>query len=110
MALFRDDPQDELFLIENPGADKKEGTRIEQLCFGKEAFYFPPQKYLPYRAVKGAEIIPTSFHVTGCCGKSLPAFAVKVRYGEEGKFVPLVMEKKENAERAMGLILEGAGL
>jgi len=30
MALFRDDPQDELFLIENPGADKKEGTRIEQ--------------------------------------------------------------------------------
>ena len=54
----------------------------------------------------GAEIIPTSFHVTGCCGKSIPAHAVKITYGREGKFVSLVMEKKANAERAKELILE----
>ena len=110
MGFFTDDPYDGAFLIEDPAKDKKTGLRLEQFRFGQEAVYFPPQKYLPYSACTGAEIIPTSFHVTGCCGKSIPAHAVKITYGGEGKFVSLVMEKKANAERAKELILEKCGL
>ena len=106
MGFFSDDPFDPVYRIEDPAKDKKTGFRLEQFRFGEKAVYFPPQKYLPYAAVTGAEIIPTSFHVTGCCGKSIPAYAVKITCGGEGKFVSLVMEKKANAERAKELILE----
>ena len=76
MGFFTDDPYDKAYMIADPAKDKKAGLRLEQFRFGQEAVYFPPQKYLPYSACTGAEIIPTSFHVTGCCGKSIPAHAV----------------------------------
>ncbi|MBQ7535795.1 MAG: hypothetical protein IJT43_09290 [Stomatobaculum sp.] len=109
MGFFSDNPFDPAYRIEDPVKDKKTGFRLEQFRFGEEAIYFPPQKYLPYAAVTGAEIIPTSFHVTGCCGKSLPAFAVKVSFGKEGRFASLVMEKKANAEKAKAFILGKKG-
>ncbi len=106
MGFFSDDPYDANYTVTDPAGDKKTGFRLEQFRFGEQAVYFPPQKYLPYAACTGAEIIPTSFHVTGCCGKSLPAFAVKISYGTEGKFASLVMEKEANAEKAKAYILE----
>lgn len=99
MGFFTDDPYDPAYIVPDPAKDKKTGFRLEQFRFGEQAVYFPPQKYLPYSACTGIEIIQTSFHVTGCCGKSIPAYAVKVTYGTEGKFASLVMEKKANAEK-----------
>ena len=105
MGFFKDHPFDDRFTIEDPAGDKKAGFRIEQFRFGELAAYFPPMQYLPYAACTGVEIVPASFHVTGGCGKSVPAYAVKVSVGGEEKFVSLKMEKKANAERARNHIL-----
>ena len=105
MAFFKDHPFDDRFTIDDPARDKKAGFRIEQFRFGELAMYFPPMQYLPYAACTGAEIVPASFHVTGGCGKSVPAYAVKVHVGGGEKFVSLKMEKKANAERALEHIL-----
>ena len=77
MGFFKDHPYDDRFTIDDPARDKKAGFRIEQFRFGELAVYFPPMQYLPYAACTGVEIVPASFHVTGGCGKSVPAYAVK---------------------------------
>ena len=66
-------------------------------------------QYLPYTACTGVEIVPASFHVTGGCGKSVPAYAVKLSVGDGEQFVSLKMEKKANAERARDHILGKLG-
>ncbi len=105
MFFFKDSPFNERYTIEDPSGDKKTGFRIEQFRFGEQAVYFPPLKYLPYAACTKAEIVPASFHVTGGCGKSVPAYAVKLHLGPGEEFASLKMEKKENAERALEYIL-----
>ena len=105
MGFFKDHPYDDRFTIDDPARDKKAGFRIEHNRFGELAVYFPPMQYLPYAACTGVEIVPASFHVTGGCGKSVPAYAVKMNVGDGEKFVSLKMEKKANAERALEHIL-----
>ena len=109
MGFFKDHPYDDRFTIDDPARDKKAGFRIEQFRFGELAVYFPPMQYLPYAACTGVEIVPASFHVTGGCGKSVPAYAVKMSIGDGEQFVSLKMEKKANAERARDHILGKLG-
>ena len=109
MGFFKYLPYDDRFTIDDPARDKKAGFRIEQFRFGELAVYFPPMQYLPYTACTGVEIVPASFHVTGGCGKSVPAYAVKLSVGDGEQFVSLKMEKKANAERARDHILGKLG-
>ena len=91
--------------VSDPKTDAKAGRRIEQYRVSREAVYFPKEQYLLISDIRRTWIQTSQLNVTGCCGKGLPVYVVRLDCGG-GTKVNLMMEKKENAEELIRLLRE----
>ncbi len=92
-------------VVTDPKSDAKNGRHIEQYKVSREAVYFPKEQYLLISDIRRTWIQTSQLNVTGCCGKGLPVFVVRLDHGDEKK-VNLMVEKKENAEELIRLLCE----
>ena len=92
-------------VVPDPKMDAKNGRRIEQYKISRDAVYFPKEQYLLISDIRRTWIQNSQLNITGCCGKGLPVFVVRLDCGDEKK-VNLMVEKKENAEELIRLLCE----
>ncbi len=78
-------------------ADRKTAKGIEKYGVSDRAVYFEG-KYLPVSLIETVRIQPSVYRPSGCCGRGIPVFKVRIDYGEESPLV-LMVEKEANAEK-----------
>lgn len=99
-------PIDPKKTIADPGSDVKNTKTIEQCRISKQAVYSYERQYLPLSGVERARIQPSVIRPNHSCGIGLPVTFLLLFYGDE-KPVALQMSKRENAEKALALVLAG---
>ena len=90
------------YRIDNTRADRKGSVSIEQYRVSENAVYFSG-KYVPIAAIRSACIQPSLLCTTGCCGKGIPVFKLRLDHGGE-KPLALIVEKRQNAEKLLDRI------
>ena len=94
--------------LPDAGADYRSARRIGQFRLSAHAAYFPAfpgTRYVPYEAVSVAWVKQTALPLTGCCGKELPMYRLRLRY-DGGKFYQdFLFESEKQARQALDLVL-----
>ena len=94
--------------LANPDADLKETVRAAQYRVSNQAIYFPAfpgKRYIPFSAVTTAWVKPTSLPLTGCCGKQLPMFRLRLRYDEGDVYQDFLFEQETLARSILDRVL-----
>lgn len=94
--------------LANPAADLKGAVRAAQYRVSKQAIYFPAfpgKRYIPFSAVTTAWVKPTSLPLTGCCGKQLPMFRLRLRYDEGDVYQDFLFEREAQAWSILDRVL-----
>ena len=94
--------------LPDAAADYKSARRIGQFRISAQAAYFPAfpgTKYLPYDAVTVAWVKKTSMPLTGCCGKELPMYRLRLRYDGGKYYQDFLFEQEKQAREALALVL-----
>lgn len=94
--------------ISNINDDFNQAEKLAQYKLGKEAIFypgFPGTWYLPFASVTKALTRNASLPLTGCCGKALPMVRFRLYYGTQGAFIDFMLEKQEEANKALDQIL-----
>ena len=99
-------PVDPNKTLSDPRSDVRKALTIEQCRISDHAVYFYERQYLPLSAITKARVQPSVIRPNHSCGIGLPITFLLLFYGEE-KPVSLQMSKKENAEKALSLVLAG---
>ncbi len=91
--------------IDSVKADRKEAVSIEKYSVSGKALYFSG-KYLPLSAVREVRVLNSVYTPSGCCGRGIPVFKLRVDYGADKPLV-LMIEREKNVERMLKALAEG---
>ena len=101
MKLFKCRPLSPDHLLPDPEQSFRSSVRISQYRISSDAVFlpgFPSWNYLPLSAVTDWEIRNKTIPTHGCCGLTLQAPALLLRY--DGGQTYLTLDKLEQAEQA----------
>ena len=90
-------------IIEDVKQDRKSAISVEKYKVSNKAIYLQGV-YLPISAITSVRIQPSTYSPNCCCGKGIPVFKIRIDYGAEKPLV-LMLEKEQNAEKAVGIII-----
>ena len=94
--------------LEDAAADLKGSDRAAQYRVTDRAIYvpaFPGKRYIPFDAVSHAWVKETSLPLTGCCGKQLPMFRLRLRYDGGEVYQDFLFEKEALARSILSRVL-----
>lgn len=89
--------------IQDVKHDRKSAVSVEKYRISDNAIYLQGE-YLPISAITSVRIQPSTYSPNCCCGKGIPVFKIRIDYGAEKPLV-LMLEKEQNAEKAVGIII-----
>lgn len=101
MKLFKCRPLSPDHLLPDPEQSFRSSVRISQYRISSDAVFlpgFPSWNYLPFSAITDWEIQNKTIPTHGCCGLTLQAPALLLRY--DGGQTYLTLDKLEQAEQA----------
>ena len=94
--------------LEEAAADLKQSVRAAQYRVSDRAIYFPAfpgKRYIPFQAVTTAWVKKTSLPLTGCCGKQLPMFRLRLRYDDGTVYQDFLFEQEATARGILDRVL-----